>query len=682
MNVFGLCVTVIVFGISVEAQLNSTCNSNDSMVLKRFMNGMETAIDGWTSNSSNCCDWDGITCDSSGKVVKLELSRKRLVGTLADSLASLNQLRTLNLSRNLLKGNLPTSLFHLPHLEILDLSANEFSGSFPSSVNLPSIQLLDLSDNNLEGPIAPGLCINSTGVKELKLGVNYFNGEIPPEFENCSFLEHLCLDANLVSGIIPEYLFKLPRLLRLSLQDNNIIGQLHNTNPSNLVYFDVSLNLISGNLPDFFHTFPNLSYFAAHSNNLFGRIPPSLLNSGSITSLILRNNSLIGSIDINCSAMISLTFLDLADNKFLGTIPDNLPACPKLKMIDLGGNNLTGQIPESFKRFESLSYLSLSMCNLNNISGSLNVLQHCPNLTTLVLGGSFDNEEIPSDSNLQFKSLKTLVIPNCKLTGKIPNWLNGLTKLRILDLSWNQLNGPIPPFLGNLSSIVYLDLSNNFLDGMIPKTLTQLPGLRSRNISLEVSLDFPIFMRRAMNGKVLYYSYGIRFPPTLDLSNNFLTGEISPEFGNLKNLHILNLKYNELSGSIPENLANLSSIESIDLSHNDLCGEIPVSLVRLGMLSKFSVAYNNLTGIIPSGGQFSTFSSSNFEGNPGLCGEFVLNCREVEDLLEKQESEEEEEVTMIGLPVWTGFGTGFVLSVVLLVVVPRIRDTKRTDKFE
>ncbi|KAI3698478.1 hypothetical protein L2E82_42052 [Cichorium intybus] len=379
--------------------------------------------------------------------------------------------------------------------------------------------------------------------------------------------------------------------------------------------------------------------------------------------------------------MINLTFLDLADNKFLGTIPDNIPACPKLKMIDLGGNNLTGQIPETFKYFESLSYLSLSMCNLNNLSGSLEVLQHCPNLTTLVLSGSFNNEEIPSDSDLQFTMLKTLVIPNCKLTGKIPNWLNSLGKLRILDLSLNQLNGPIPPYLGNLPSLVYLDLSNNFLDGKIPKSLAQLPGLRSCNISFEVSLDFPIFMRRGMNGKVIKYSYGIRFPPTLDLSNNFLAGEISPEFGNLKNLHILNLKYNELSGNIPDNLANLTNIENIDLSHNDLSGEIPVSLARLGMLSKFSVAYNDLTGIIPSGGQFSTFSSSSFEGNPGLCGEFVLNCRENEELLESSEFEEEEE-SMIGMPVWTGFGTGFLFSVILLVVVPRIRDTKRTDKFE
>ncbi|KAI3787243.1 hypothetical protein L1987_41585 [Smallanthus sonchifolius] len=530
MNVLWLCFTVTVTLFSVDAQLNSNCNSNDSMVLKRFMDGMESAIDGWTSNSSNCCDWDGITCDSTGK-------------------------------------------------------------------------------------------------------------------------------------------------------DNVLIGHLHNSNPSNLVYLDVSLNYLSGNLPDFFHNFPNLTYFAAHSNNLNGGIPLSLLNSRSISSLILRNNSFSGSIELNCSAMVNLVLLDLVDNKFTGSIPNNLPSCPSLKTIDLGGNNLTGQIPESFKGFNSLCYLLLSMCNLNNLSGSLQILQNCPNLTTLVLSQSFDSEEMPSDANLQFKRLKTLMIPNCKLTGMIPVWLNGLTKLQILDLSWNELTGRIPHFLGHLQSLVYLDLSNNYLNGEIPKSLTQLPDLQFHDNPLELSLEFPVFMRRGMNGNVLRYSYGTRFPPTLDLSNNFLTGPIWPEFGNLTNLHVLNLKYNELSGTIPSNLANLTSIETLDLSHNDLTGEIPLSLVRLGMLSKFSVAYNNLTGIIPSGGQFSTFSVSSFEGNPGLCGEFVLSCVKNQESLHARVFEDIEE-SIISLPVWTGFGIGFLFAVILLLVLPRIRDTQNMDKFE
>ncbi|KAL8208264.1 hypothetical protein R6Q57_007676 [Mikania cordata] len=657
MNVLWLCATVSLTVFSVSAQLNSYCNSNDSMVLKHFMDGMDTAIDGWTSSSSNCCDWDGVTCNFAGKVTGLELSKKKLVGNLLDSFTNLDQLRILNLSRNLLKGNLPSSIFQLQYLQVLDLSANEFSGSLPASVNLPSIQLLDISDNNFEGPISPGFCINSTGIRVLKLGVNYFNGEIPPEFENCRSLEHLCLDANFVSGIIPEYLFRLPRLLKLSLQDNALSGHLHNSNPSNLVYLDVSLNYISGNLPDLFHTFPNLTYFAAHSNNFDGKMPFSLLNSRSISSLILRNNSLSGSLDLNCSAMINLLFLDLADNKFTGFIPSNLPSCTSLKTIDLGGNNLTGQIPESFKSFSSLCYLSLSMCKLNNLSGSLQILHNCPNLTTLVLSRSFDSEKMHSNANLEFKMLKTLVIPECKLKGMIPVWLKGLTKLRILDLSWNELTGSIPPFIGSLQSLLYLDLSNNYLNGVIPKSLTQLPDLQVYDNTLELPLEFPIFMRRGMDGKVLRYSYGIRFPPTLDLSNNFLTGVI------------------------PSSLANLTIIETLDLSHNDLSGEIPLSLVKLGMLSKFSVAYNNLTGIIPSGGQFFTFSVSSFEGNPGVCGEFVLSCVKNQEPLQIQDFENFED-SIISCPVLTGFGIGFFFAVILLLVLPRTRNTYNMDKFE
>ncbi|KAM0026983.1 putative non-specific serine/threonine protein kinase [Helianthus debilis subsp. tardiflorus] len=68
MNVFWLYATIILAGFSVKAHLNPTCNSNDSMVLQHFMNGMESPIPRWTSNSPNCCDWDGVTCAFSGPI--------------------------------------------------------------------------------------------------------------------------------------------------------------------------------------------------------------------------------------------------------------------------------------------------------------------------------------------------------------------------------------------------------------------------------------------------------------------------------------------------------------------------------------------------------------------------------------------------------------------------------------
>ncbi|KAL7163063.1 hypothetical protein ACSBR2_039208 [Camellia fascicularis] len=105
---------------------------------------------------------------------------------------------------------------------------------------------------------------------------------------------------------------------------------------------------------------------------------------------------------------------------------------------------------------------------------------------------------------------------------------------------------------------------------------------------------FPLFHKRITSASM--------FPPTLDLSNNFLTGSIWPEFGNLKKLHYLDLKCNNLSGNIPEDFSGMTSIETLDLSHNDLSGAIPLSLVNLNFLSEFNVAYNQLYGTIPTGG--------------------------------------------------------------------------------
>ncbi|KAK9076162.1 hypothetical protein SSX86_004495 [Deinandra increscens subsp. villosa] len=686
-----MVVVLVIFLFLVQAQLlviskNLTCNSHDLTGLAGFMEGLESPIDGWwpaNSSSLYCCNWVGITCNSSsGRIVKLQLPSKRLVGHLSDSVSFLDQLTTLDLSHNFLSGPLPISLFHLTHLEAVDLSGNGFNRVLPVIINLPALQVLNISDNNLRGFLPVGLCVNSTRIRVLSFAVNYFTGTIPPPFGHCSFLEHLSVASNFISGIIPDFLLRLPGLKELSLEDNEFtsisgIGDSF----SRLVHLDVSFNRLSRNIPDFFHNFPNLSYFSAQSNNLSGVIPPSLLSSGSISSLNLRNNSLVGSFDFKCSKLVNLSSLDLGSNNFSGTIPANLASCPKLQALNLAKNKLTGQIPESFKNSESLSFLSLSNCSFNSLPSTLKTLQYCPKLTVLILTMNFFTEQLPADDHLQFKALKALVIANCRLTGSIPSWLKGLTQLQLLDFSFNHLTGTIPAFLGSFNSLFYLDLSNNSFSGEIPMNITQLQSMISRDVLLEeASPDFSFFkIYRNMSGRgaTLQYNQIMRLPPLLDLSSNLLIGPIWPEFGNMKKLHVLDLKHNRLSGTIPSSLSGMRNIETLDLSYNDLTGTIPPSLVKLNFLSKFSVAYNNLKGIIPSGGQLSTFSHSSFEGNPGLCGDFFVKCQEDQDSSQTPESEDEEdgddEFFILRLLVLIGFGSGFLVTVISLIVVPRIR---------
>ncbi|KAJ0666556.1 putative non-specific serine/threonine protein kinase [Helianthus annuus] len=659
-------VVILVFSMVLVVSQNLTCNSDDLTGLRGFMSGLEAPIDGWlfanSSSSNNCCNWVGVICDSSsGRIVGLQLPNKRLSGDFSHSIFNLVQLKTLNLSHNYLKGPVPISLFRLPHLEVVDLSSNYFNGdSFPS-----------------------GLCVNSTRIRDLRFAVNYFTGIIPPQFVYCTSLEHLSMASNFLTGVIPDMLFRLPRLQELAIQDNRFTSLMGTGNfSSRLVSLDVSSNRLSGNIPDVFHNFPNLSYFSAHSNSLSGVMPRSLLNSQTISSLILGNNSLDGSVEFNCTMMVSLTSLDLGSNNFSGTIPASFASCRKLKAINLSRNKLMGQIPESFKNFESLSYLSLSNCSFSNLSASLRILQHCPNLTVLLLTMNFYAEQLPSHDDLHFKSLKALVIANCRLTGSIPLWLNGLTQMQLLDLSWNDLTGTIPAYLGDFKSLFYLDLSNNSLSGEIPKSLTQLPSLISRDISLEEpALDFPFFKKQNTSyttDRGLQYRQIMSFRPSIDLSGNHLTGPIWPEFGGLKKLHVLDLRKNNLSGTIPSSLSGMRNIETLDLSYNSLTGTIPPSLVRLSFLSKFSVAFNNLSGIVPLGGQFSTFTNASFEGNRGLCdGIYTCESRTIPDSTGGRPKKKTGKGVWFenGLAALTGFGTGFIVTVISLLVVPRIRGT-------
>ncbi|KAL4348139.1 hypothetical protein GQ457_17G014920 [Hibiscus cannabinus] len=691
MGVHECWVMVFVLGFLFQAQLfnslNLTCNQKDWIALQGFMSNLTTELETWSTNSSaDCCLWEGITCDppTSGRVIKLELSGKRLSGNLSDSLAGLDQLKTLNLSHNFLKDSLPLSLFHMPNLEQLDLSYNDFSGQIPESINLPSIQFLEISSNSLDGSLPSHICVNSTRIRFLSLEVNYFSGNIPPGLGTCSSLEQLSLGMNGLTGGIAEDIFRLRNLSLLELQTNNFDGELSPgiANLSKLVRLDISSNNFSGEIPDVFSQLQDFQYLVAHSNHFSGGIPSSLSNSPTISLLNLRNNSLQGPIVLNCSAMIALNSLDLATNNFSGPVPDNLPMCRKLENINLAKNKFGGQIPESFREFHSLSYLSLSNSSIRNLSSALQILQQCRNLTTLVLTLNFPDETLPDDPDLHFDKLTVLVIANCRLKGSFPEWLRNSTALQLLDLSWNHLAGTIPSWVGSFMDLFYLDLSNNSFTGEIPKSLTELPSLIYRVISVEdPSPDFPFFMKTNESARGLQYNQILSFPPTLDLGLNFLSGPIWPEFGNLKKLHVFDLKLNNLSGPIPENLSLMTSLEILDLSHNDLSGTIPPSLQSLSFLSIFNVAYNQLHGKIPSGGQFLTFPSSSFEGN-NLCGEDWFHCQDATPSDNPDESprrsRRNNRAIIIGMVVGIFFGTILLLGL-MLVIVLRVNNHNEVD---
>ncbi|KAG8076528.1 hypothetical protein GUJ93_ZPchr0006g40763 [Zizania palustris] len=643
------------------AQSPARCRPSDLAALRGFSAGLDAAVDGWPVFGSNawsddCCVWPGVDCGGAGKVVGLVLFNRTLRGEIAEpSLAGLAALRVLNLSSNALRGALPAGLLRLRGLQVLDVSVNALEGAVAIGViDLPAMRVFNVSYNALNGSLpvltgagslmaydvsgnyfeglvdADALCGESPELQILQLSMNRLSGDFPAGFGQCRSLVELSLDSNAIAGTLTDDLFGLTSLQYLSLHSNSLSGGLPPSlrNLTSLVRLDVSFNGISGELPDVFDAIAGLQEVSAQSNLLTGGLPATLSRCSRLRVLNLRNNSLAGGIGLDFRALESLVFLDLGINRFTGPIPASLPESRAMTSLNLGRNSLTGEIPESFASFSSLSFLSITGNNFSNVSSALRILQGLPILTSLVLTKNFRaGESMPSDIT-GFANIEVLVIANCELHGTIPAWLAGLRKLKVLDLSWNRLSGPIPPWLGEFDRLFYLDISNNSLQGEIPGRLTQMPALiaGSHGNNEAPVHDFPFFIRPNSSTSGRQYNKVSQFPPSLVLAHNNLTGGIPPALGALSRVHVVDLSWNELSGPIPMELSGMSSIESLDMSHNALSGAIPASLTRLSFLSHFDVANNNLSGEIPVGGQFSTFSHGDFEGNPFLCGIQVARC--------------------------------------------------------
>jgi len=87
---------------------------------------------------------------------------------------------------------------------------------------------------------------------------------------------------------------------------------------------------------------------------------------------------------------------------------------------------------------------------------------------------------------------------------------------------------------------------------------------------------------------------------TLGLSDNNLTGVITPQIGDLSEISSLSLFYNKIGGPIPGELGNLAKLEMLNLGCNQLTGPIPSRLGDLGALVFLNLQTNKLSGSIPA----------------------------------------------------------------------------------
>ncbi len=162
---------------------------------------------GWTNKTNwlqgdSPCNWFGVTCDGSGRVIKLSMVNNNMTGVLPASLGNLSQLQSLVIFQNPITGNLPASLGNLSQLTILNIEYTQINGEIPASLgNLSRLTSLFLAQNQLSGSI-PASLGKLTQLENLYLFGNSLTKCIPAE------LASLCgKDVLIASGAKPDSFF-------------------------------------------------------------------------------------------------------------------------------------------------------------------------------------------------------------------------------------------------------------------------------------------------------------------------------------------------------------------------------------------------------------------------------------------------------------------------------------------
>ncbi|KAG8364544.1 hypothetical protein BUALT_Bualt18G0008100 [Buddleja alternifolia] len=353
----------------------------------------------------------------------------------------------------------------------------------------------------------------------------------------------------------PSLLF-LPLVLSLLLLITPSTNSL--THPTDLAALQQIKNSLT-DIPSAAHFFSSWNFAAADPCSSFAGVTCS---ASRVTILTLGTGlsdspGLAGTLSPAIGRLTELTQLILFAGIVTGPIPPQLAALHNLKVLSLTNNRLTGQIP--------LQIFTL------------------PNLHTLDLSRNHLSGDIPATITIT-PSLKVLVLASNQLSGDLPRFLPD--HLLHLDLSSNLFSGTLPPHLP--PALRYISVSNNRLWGplnVLDDDSSSLTELEYIDMSMNrFSGPIPWGLLRPTVTSILLQrnnlSGGVpQSPPwnyvvgsTVDLSHNFITGELTAALTGVESLFMNN---NRLTGVVPEGYVESvkrGTMKTLYLQHNYITG--------------------------------------------------------------------------------------------------------------
>ncbi|CAL5366284.1 unnamed protein product [Camellia sinensis] len=360
-----------------------------------------------------------------------------------------------------------------------------------------------------------------------------------------------------------------------------------------VVLLDLWSLKLSGNISPYIGNLSFLRALHLQNNSFVHIIPPELGHLKRLEVLYLNNNSIsvcgetlpskIGNV------LQNLKILSISTNQFTGSIPISISNASNLFYFDTSENDLIGGVP-TMEKLDKLHRLSIASNHLGS-------------------GHIIDLGFLPSLNNAT--GLVLLDLGDYNFGGMLTETIGNLsTKLRKIQLGYNQILGSIPYGIQNLIHLERIWLVGNHFTGNLPFDIGKLQNLQDwdfippslgdcKNL-LSLSLA-----HSKLSGPIPQLVIGLSSLSHLDLSKNYLTSSLPVEVANLKNLGYLSVSSNMLSGEIPGTLGRCVMLETLYMDGKFFQGTIRSTLASLR---------------VPTKGIFANASAISVNGNNKLCG--------------------------------------------------------------
>jgi Leucine-rich repeat (LRR) protein len=459
------------------------------------------------------------------------------------------------------------------------------------------------------------------------------------------FLTSVKLDANQLTGALPEDVFDLASLVELRLNDNKMTGpvwgSINRLSLTTLALADndfcVDVLADAGGSGDTTAAVVAMCDAAAPcpvttpcgkcgEYECGGGVPtpsaPHLMCYSASGSKECTDDRCCGN-----TAVDWLHWAGMIDAYQFGAYPNAPATLTAYGMVATNVTFVNQGITGTLDDFAMLTELTTLDVHGNMLAGGIPATIGWGKLTKLDLSDNALTGSIPSPVNWTpaTQAMTSLSVANNMLTSAIPGALATLINLQSIDLSFNQLTGTILASFDTLNQLQTLRLNDNKLSGLVPPLTTPpLSGVLALRNNADTAgvntLCYDMFSNSTIV-KCNPVACPVPAPCTTCADTTCMTGNevyrLSPSMiacpttvcsqslccGNSIMMHLQDRALVDCSSRAESSCTATASglaVRELDLESLDLTGSVPSELSRLTAVEKLLFTANKLTGTVPT----------------------------------------------------------------------------------